>query len=555
MSSIGIGNINKWKTVNPFLLIVVSALFGIGNASQRYLEDKYSILNCLFFVLHDMCLFIFLYLVIRWTLKKLRPYFDSSILMLKLNNVINWYSSNTWKKIVFSFLILWLPLAVVRYPGLENGGVAYMFQQFLGMDTVARHNSPIIYEGVYINQHHPVVLTVFFGIFIKFGVMIGHPYVGMFLLSITLTVINACGWAYIFKTLRGCMNKSIWLVMFFIFLVNPYIISMNTYVSKDSIYSTVLSIFCVNLLCVLMDPIKKNKSHLLYSAIILPFIKNQGIYIVVISCLVLFIAFRELKKTWIKCIAFSILLYFVIFQSIVFPILKIAPSGKQMALSLFIQATGRTISENEIPQDEMEIIERVLPVEDWSVYVNKESSILAFQFNQQATNEEIIDYIILWIKQGLRYPASYLRAIFWQTNGYYSIDLKTVDWNLKPSDWKIDLPNGQYIGTTKLFNLNTRIYDFLNAIATHPRIRYFFNIAVAFWVIIMSMLIVNNRYVLWICPILVQWLTCIAGWLDGSGRYALSIYEMSFIILGTVISFAIIPDSSYEEGKHLSPNV
>lgn len=86
------------------------------------------------------------------------------------------FNRNTFVKVFAVIFLLWIPLVLIRYPGIQSGGVSAQFQQIMGMDTLARRLSPVIYDGHYISGHHPVLLTFLFGMFIRIGAEAGNVF-------------------------------------------------------------------------------------------------------------------------------------------------------------------------------------------------------------------------------------------------------------------------------------------------------------------------------------------------------------------------------------------
>ncbi len=123
-------------------------------------------------------------------------------------------------------------------------------------------------------------------------------------------------------------------------------------------------------------------------------------------------------------IAAVILVYVVLFSNILVPALKIAPGGKQEALSLPFQQTALYVKEygNELTQEEHGIINAVLPVDEIAgLYVADRADNVKFKYKQSATGEELTDYFLLWLRQFFKHPDVYLKAFFAITDGYYYV--------------------------------------------------------------------------------------------------------------------------------------
>lgn len=127
------------------------------------------------------------------------------------------------------------------------------------------------------------MLTYVFGAFIKFGILVGEPNIGLFLLSCFVCLINALCWSFVLSTVKKYLNNLIWNILFLIFLLNPMIISFNTYVLKDNLFASVLAVYSILIFKLLRDREKKDMFLFFFISVILPFVKNQGIYIVILT--------------------------------------------------------------------------------------------------------------------------------------------------------------------------------------------------------------------------------------------------------------------------------
>ncbi len=518
------------------MIIICSVGFAIACVIGYVLETDLSYMGMLILGMLDGVFFIGAYHVLKW----IKVSFVDNIhdWINGRNKIISFFENRTFFKVFLILLFAWMPIVFLRYPGMESGGVINQFRQFMGEDTFARTLSPIIYENYYINGHHPVLLTYLFGSFIKFGVMIGNIDLGMYLLSFTVCILNALGWAYVFSSIYLYLKRKIWVTALACFVLNPLIVSLNTYVLKDNLFATLLAVYCVVIFMICQDGMKrKYADQLLIYSVLLAFIKNQGIYIVLISNFILLLCYKREFKIWIRNILVSVIFFCILFQHIFMPLMKIAPGGKQEMFSIFFQATAKTILEHseEIEKKDFEIIKKILPINDWSVYNPGNSDNIKFKYKQDATLAEISNYFKVWIKWAMKYPKSYMKALLAQTYGYYYIDYETIDWNWK--GYELIITDEEKISEPmyEIFNQNYNI--FLAHCISHDRYKYLFNIAASFWTIIMCCLIMGKKgKVIWIIPIAIQWMICLLSPINGSGRYGMVIYEIVPVILGVTFS-------------------
>lgn len=518
------------KSKKRIELFLCAIMFASSSSVKSYVDNDSNFTGMFLNAVFDFCLFVAVYYIFSGRSMK---YVSREQRKLEV-----FFEKGTYLKIFLLLMIFWMPVVILRYPGIQSGGVEYQIQSFMGMDTLARSLSPITYEGHYITGHHPVLLTLIFGSFIKVGLILGNASVGMFLLSCCVCILNGLGWAYVIYSLFQEIEHKFWVRGGICFLINPMIISLNTYVLKDNLFATALAVYCVLILKICKKGRQKRyEMGVCFFSVLIPFIKNQGIYIVLITSIVLAFYMKNELKIWIGNAVLAVLIYVVLFSHILMPCLQIAPGGRQEMLGILFQMTARVMIEHstEIDNNEAGNIHKVLPVEDWTVYEPNNSDNIKFQYNQSAEVPDIAAYLGVWLKQGLRYPESYIRAVLEQTYGYYCIDYKTVDWNWKETYFFVS-PNHDLVSGPMWEGAINKIYDFLSICTQCGRISYLFNIAVSFWIIVMCCLVHRKRRDwLWIFPIFLQWCTCLVSPIGGSGRYGMLVYEMvPWIIVYTI---------------------
>lgn len=529
------------------VFIVLTILFGSTCAIGYVINGERSSTAVLGVAVIEGILF---YFILRFLYTHLSGNKNLEKKLQKSNNIIDFFECNTWLKIFVVLLLVWIPWVIIRYPGVKAGGVDFQIQQFMGLDTRARWLSEIVYEDHYITGHHPVLLTCFFGMFVKFGVMMGNPNLGLFCLSVIVCCINAYGWSWVLKTIKQYIYPKGWFILFLVFTLNPLIMSLNSGILKDNLFATILAVYSLRVLMFLQsENDEANLKYLLIISMVVPFIKNQGIYIVIITTIILLICKPAKVKKLMACIILPILVFNVMFQGILMPALKIAPGGRQEMLSICFQTVAGAINDHPeiIESEEYEAINKVLPLDDWSVYEPENADDVKFRFNQNSTSQELVDFFEAWLKIGIKYPKSYLKAFVLQTYGYYCID-SVNDWRIEGHGIVVSV-EGDEITDEYFQKTCTRIYSFLDFCAASDRTKYLFSIPFALWLILCSGVIYRgkNRELLWIVPILVQWLICLVSPVNASGRYGMVIYELAPCFIAYVVCCKQNFNSNLEE--------
>ena len=436
-----------------------------------------------------------------------------------------------------------------KYPGIESGGIKYAYQQAMGMDSLVRDLAPVKYPGSYITGHHPVVMTVLFGLFLKAGKAAGHINWGSFALSIAICAFNSWGLSWVLHYFRRILRPLFWDLVFLFMCLNPMFASFNTYIILDGLFATALAVFCCLVHRVYNDP--ENPSGyrwLTLCAVAIPFIKNQGIYIVLFTLLVLMLLRKRYWKKILICLAMPILVFNILFEGVVMPTCRIAPGGKQEMYSILCQTVANAIvSHPDILQsEEYEAVHKVFPIEDWSIYDRELSDPIKFCYNPQTTSADFGEFLKAWFKIGLKYPGSYSDAVIWQTYGYYSTDVATTGWCWEGTEIVVS-NEGDTISGARL-RLNHYLVDFFVVVTHNFKQKWLFNIPFSMWMSLCCIVLYRRKQteLIWYLPVALQWMICLLSPVNGCGRYAFIVYLMTPFIMAVCLSTAT---DEVEEGE------
>lgn len=131
-----------------------------------------------------------------------------------------------------------------------------------------------------------------------------------------------------------------------------------------------------------------------------------------------------------------VLVMCVVMPAAVFPLLNVAPGGKQEVLGVLFQQTARHVTYygNDVTDEEREAIDAVLEYDNLpDQYTFNFQDEVKYRFKLDATNEDLLRYLGVWAAQGMRHPESYLASVM-SIAGYYlapcgivNIRMVTVD--------------------------------------------------------------------------------------------------------------------------------
>ena len=164
--------------------------------------------------------------------------------------------------------------------------------------------------------------------------------------------------------------------------------------------------------------------------------KKVGIYVAVISLLLVLPAIRRNRKKIELLIMGSILLFMVAWPWTM-KFTGIVPGGKREMLSIPFQMTARYVKEHpdDITEEESEVIDKMLYMETLAERYDPVSAdpVKGFAFYEIHNTPDYLDYIRVWFRQGCRHPGSYVNAFFAMESGWFSwtkyYPLLNMDWH------------------------------------------------------------------------------------------------------------------------------
>jgi hypothetical protein len=423
--------------------------------------------------------------------------------------------------------ICWLPYLIVYLPGFLQRDTASQIAQAMG-DSI-------------LSNAHPIFTTLLFGIFIRFGMLLGSANIGILLYSLFQMIIVAAAFSYVLQYMAK-QNIHIyvqtWTLLFFmLYPVNAfYSITMW----KDTLFSVVFMLLTLKTIQMVSQPegfFRSKKNVLAFSllSVTLFLTRHNGLYILLVLLPVLLLVFRRYWKGFLTIIGI-VAISFVSMQIIIIA-LNIRKGSVREALSIPIQQIARTVSEHgdELPDNDKALIASIMPYEQLpEIYSPTISDPVKFRFNEAVFRAETGKYISLWVRLCIKYPVTYLEAFLCQTHGYWYPDIDY--WIVTREFWQNNYDMHHWrIVPAFVDNAFSGIFVF----RVFPAISMLISIGFAVWITIIMALILmlkrKYRMLLAFLPVFLLWLTCIASPVSGMFRY---IYGL-FLVLPLLISFAL----------------
>ena len=335
-------------------------------------------------------------------------------------------------------LLCWLPTILSYFPG----GIF--------ADTVSSVNQATGAQPL--NNHHPILYTILVKIFIDIANILAIPEVqviqlGMELFTVFQMLTMAITCAYFVYWLYKKQISTKYLVLITIFLgvfklIPLYAIS----IWKDTPFCIALFLYIIFIAeTVYQDGKNLEKLGEIIKYIILmtlvAFLRNNGIYIIIITTIILLITYR--KSIFKNLKEFTII---AIVQIIICSIVQ-GPVYKHYGISTeFVESVGVPLQQicyviahdGNITKAQEEFINNICPIETIKEKYTP-GVVDHIKWNEKFNNSYLegnkLQFIKVWLKMFIKNPKKYVEAYFLNTMGFWNINKSTEDLYVNNKMW------------------------------------------------------------------------------------------------------------------------
>ena len=439
----------------------------------------------------------------------------------KKNKVERDFSVKEWRIFKCILFIAWIPYFMAYFPGsISRDGMTQI--------NIARGAAPL-------SNAHPILSTWCMGIFIKIGKWINNDYLGIFLYVLFQTFVMISALVYMLRFVHELTkNKTIIYIALAFFALYPTWGMMVESVIKDTLYTAFFILFTTMFAQIVMDKEEKTKDRMFLfkfflSMIGICFWRNNGIYVVIISFIVLLIS--KTMKSYKKSVAFMLALIMLLYYGMnawVYPMLNVRKGSTREMLSLPFQQTARYLRDNpqDVTEDEKKIISAVLDYEKIPELYNPNIADYARNtFRENSTSEELKKYFIVWFKMFCRHPETYFKATLNNTyNYYYFKDMRNFMSEYQNyTAWDINelaIEENKFEFTN---NCKAILETYLEVINRIPFVNHLGRCGLFTWVVLIAFALMFRRKefagMILCVPLFVAILICIASPVNGLQRY------------------------------------
>lgn len=323
---------------------------------------------------------------------------------------------------LFVFLILFLgsvPYLILYYPGLNIYDTHDQILQFFGYPSY-------IGDGTVLSDHHPVLLTVIYGLFMKLGIFVGHASIGQFLYSlVSLVAISLC-FTIAFTRLRTYGLPSSAGIAIAVFLaIWPVTATYAFNMCKDISVVPFILLFSI----LLIDLHHQGSScfkRLSYSvsfslcALMIMLMRKSAFAAMFFTFLCFLITYRTVRRQIVAIFSFA-LGAFLLYNSVLLPALHVRSGESREMFSIPFQQTARYLLQypDDVSQDELDKLSGVINLSTISNYDPRLSDPIKDYSKPNPTKAEYLNYFKTWFAMGIRHPGVYLDAWLNMIYGYF----------------------------------------------------------------------------------------------------------------------------------------
>ena len=360
---------------------------------------------------------------------------SNSKLSRGLNRLFNSKHRTLWLALII--FLCWVPALVMLYPGTLINDSWGQLNQVLNLR-----------EGTWaISAHHPVFDTALMSVIIlPIEGLFDNWHIAFFVYVLIQAICTSLVFAYSISYFKDKFKQKnltsfIFLLIYCFFPI--FVMSVQT-VSKDALFAWVYLLFAIQFIEILRTKGACLKNHrflisLLVVCIFCILTKKAGAFILLGSLVLAFFFIKGYRRYFLIPITAILGFNFIILPAVRYTF-YIEESGTQEMLSLPFQQTARYVKEHgdEVTKDEKETLEKVLEYQNLAAVYDPINADLVKGYEPRGEKSDYVNYLKVWLSQGLKHPETYLSATGAHLSGWFSyslyMPLTNMNWHNQQND-------------------------------------------------------------------------------------------------------------------------
>lgn len=437
-------------------------------------------------------------------------------------------------------IVLWLPNYILYFPGCLTYDIIRQYEQFFSGN---------------LTNHHPVLTTLFEGIFVKFGRSIGNQNAGIavylfFTLLLTSGVFAICFY-WMYKKNTTYWIRFVGLAFYGLF---PIWSAYARTAVKDTLFYPIFVLFVLFIFDMVLEPEKIFDSKVkvilfLLISLLLCLVRHNGFYILLFTMPFCILGIKKYRKQLI--VLFIIMVAFwEVYQKAILPMAGVEPGGKQEMLSIPFQQTARYVKyyEKDVSTEEEKVIRQVLDYD--TIGKNYDPDLSDPVKNTYKQKDEYLpDYFKIWVEMFQKHPTAYIQATLNGTYGYWGYMTEVrypYGYYVQPESMDIYQKEYKIYYQKETKHIRDRYYGALDTIYQKTPLSLLTKPMIYLWILIglFGMVLSFERTIrYWIAfvPVMTSFFICLASPVNGDMRYMLP------ITASTILYIAFVNEALYKE--------
>lgn len=348
----------------------------------------------------------------------------------KYNGLQNNNNFNKTKLFLISFIVIllcWMPYFVVAYPGVLTYDSINQLQQVEGLEPLS--------------NHHPLIHTFFIKIFYTLGKSVGgSSNVGVATYIFVQMCILSAIYSFLIKILYENNLKLKYCILILVFFALPINAIYAITMLKNSLYASFILLFAIALFLLFVCKKVNTKTYVLFffSALLVTMFRSNG-RIVYVLCIpfILYFSRKYDRKNKLKLIiiAFVPLIVSLFITNVVYKGFRFDSHDIIESLHMPVQHISRVVvdCEDELTDNEKEEIEKFFVSDLQKIkdtyncrHANPIKELLRSENKDKVILENKVEFMMFYLKLGVKHPLTYLKAELDSTVGYYNSDIQYI---------------------------------------------------------------------------------------------------------------------------------
>ena len=537
------------KITAGFVAVIFSICMIIGKAQTAHEDLKYQIFAVVMLAGY-LPLF---YTIVAFLEKLLADYSEGRVEKdsnEKIGRTTKWiFEDHVILGVMIIVFLCRLPYLIAFYPCSMSWDGGAQICNFYGRELFT--------------NHHPPLLSFFYGAIAWYSQEWGIPNIGMFTIPLMQTLLSAFAAAKVCELLKY-LKTPYWVRWSSLLYYATFTVwcIFDCTVIKDTLYYPFTMLFTVQVIYCLLDSEKfcnkkKNLFLMLLYGVMMSEVRNNGIFVLVFTMPFLIIAVKRRKKFVLGLVTVISLVIVFILDNFLYPSLGVINlESKVDTYCIMFQQTAEYAAKHpdDVTAQEREFLNTMFDYDEMAKVYNPRladwvKNCLRIQegSNEDPTSSTFAsmkkEYLHIWFAQFLRHPLTYIDTFFKCSYGYYYPEVGTYKEGMGFYEMDRHMFTEGMHGAAQIESLAPArfILEQISKLEYAPGIGLLYKCGFYTWVVIFAVgyLIAKKRYVdiITIIPAMVNILVCLVSPVNTCIRYAMPTMCMLPVIIAIIYRY------------------